>query len=327
MRENTEFAIREYIDGVVRQNSSGFGSYTETAPSKTKFKELCSPLEIRGLRFKNRMVRSGMYEAMATESGEVTPQLEWWLATMAAGGAAVVFPGYTNVCLPRCMTYQTGSYSDRHIAGLTRAAEAIHRNGAVAGLHLAAAGRQANPKLFFSDEECAMGPSAMGPDPLFKTPCREMTEKEIWKAIEDMALPGGGQLYVGDGHILLRQGFRREFPGSGGPAAGAFFPQQVQLAAQLGEEGELAPPGGEAEEDPGQQGLRSGAALHSAQTVGDIVALDQFGFHGSVCSFPSGAAGGADKAVDEEAAVHPRGAGELDVALDLQIPLQPDGAF
>lgn len=187
MRENTEFAIREYIDGVVRQNSSGFGSYTETAPSKTKFKELCSPLEIRGLRFKNRMVRSGMYEAMATESGEVTPQLEWWLATMAAGGAAVVFPGYTNVCLPRCMTYQTGSYSDRHIAGLTRAAEAIHRNGAVAGLHLAAAGRQANPKLFFSDEECAMGPSAMGPDPLFKTPCREMTEKEIWKAIEDMA--------------------------------------------------------------------------------------------------------------------------------------------
>lgn len=183
MRENTEFDVKEYINGIVRQN----GGTNVEVPQGTKFKELCSPLEIRGVKFKNRMIRSGMYEAMATETGEVTPQLEWWLATMAAGGASAVFPGYTNVCLPRCMTYQTGSYSDRHIAGLTRAAEAIHRNGAVAGLHLAAAGRQANPQLFFSDEECAMGPSAMPPDPMFKAACREMTEKEIWKAIEDMA--------------------------------------------------------------------------------------------------------------------------------------------
>lgn len=181
MQKNLEADIRDYVKSILNENDSDID-----IQEGSKFKELCSPFTIKGLTFKNRMIRSGMYEAMANEHGEVTPQLEWWLAAMAKGGSAIVFPGYTNVCLPKCMTYQTGSYSDSHIAGLTRAAEAIHKNGAKAGLHLAAAGRQANPNIFFSDEECAMGPSAMPPDPLFNTACREMTEKEIWKAIEDM---------------------------------------------------------------------------------------------------------------------------------------------
>lgn len=153
-----------------------------------EWKELCSPITIKGVTFKNRMMRSGMYEGMATETGEVTPQLEWWIATVAAGGAALVFPGYTNVCLPRCMPYQIGSYDDRHIPGLKRLAETIHANGAKAGLQQAAAGRQANPRLFFTDKEAVMGPSAIKePSPLYAAPCREMTEEEIWKSIEDTA--------------------------------------------------------------------------------------------------------------------------------------------
>lgn len=163
------------------------GTNTEVKQQKTKFKELCSPITMRGVTFKNRMVRSGMYEGMATENGEVTPQLEWWIARQAAGGASCIFPGYTNVCLPRCMKYQTGSYSDSHISGLKKLADAIHSHGAVAGLQLAAAGRQANPNLFLSDKEEAMGPSAMGPDPLYNSTCREMTEAEIWKSVEDTA--------------------------------------------------------------------------------------------------------------------------------------------
>jgi 2,4-dienoyl-CoA reductase-like NADH-dependent reductase (Old Yellow Enzyme family) len=154
---------------------------------QTKWKELCSPIEIKGVKFKNRMMRSGMYEGMATEQGKVTPQLEWWIARQAAGGAACIFPGYSNVCLPRCMPFQTGSYSDDHIAGLTKLADIIHSHDAVAGLQLAAAGRQSNPNLFFSDEEAVMGPSAMEPCPLYLSSCREMTEAEIWKAIEDQA--------------------------------------------------------------------------------------------------------------------------------------------
>lgn len=156
-------------------------------PKKPRWKELCSPIEIKGVKFKNRIMRSGMYEGMATEQGKVTPQLEWWIAAQAAGGAACIFPGYTNVCLPRCMPFQTGSYSDDHIPGLRKIADTIHKYGAVAGLQLAAAGRQANPNLFFSDKEAVMGPSAMEPCPLYNSKCREMTEEEIWKAIEDQA--------------------------------------------------------------------------------------------------------------------------------------------
>ena len=152
-----------------------------------KWEELCSPIEIRGVMFKNRMIRSGMYEGMATERGEVTPELESWIARQAAGGAACIFPGYTNVCLPRCMPFQTGSYSDIHIPGLKKLADIIHSYGAVAGLQLAAAGRQANPHLFFSNAEAVVGPSAMGPSPLYQAACQEMTESQIWKAVEDQA--------------------------------------------------------------------------------------------------------------------------------------------
>lgn len=154
---------------------------------KPKWEELSSPLEMRGVKFKNRMMRSGMYEGMATDREEVTPELETWIARQAAGGAACIFPGYANVCLPRCMPFQTGLYDDSHIPGLKKLTDIIHSHGAVAGLQLAAAGRQANPNLFFSDAEAVMGPSAMGPSPLYQAACREMTEAEIWKAVEDQA--------------------------------------------------------------------------------------------------------------------------------------------
>lgn len=153
----------------------------------SRWEALSSPIEIGALTFKNRMMRSGMYEGMATERGEVTPELEAWIAEQSAGGAACIFPGYTNVSLPRCMPYQTGSYSDEHIPGLKKLADIIHSHGAVAGLQLAAAGRQANPNLFFSDAEEVMGPSTMGPSPLYQAACREMSEAEIWQAIEDQA--------------------------------------------------------------------------------------------------------------------------------------------
>lgn len=155
-------------------------------PMQTRWTELTSPIEMKGVKFKNRMMRSGMYEGMATDRGLVTPALETWIAKQAAGGAACIFPGYSNVCLPRCMPYQTGSYDDSHIPGLKKLADIIHSHGAVAGLQLAAAGRQANPSLFFSDKESVMGPSAMGPSPMYVAPCREMTETEIWQSIKDM---------------------------------------------------------------------------------------------------------------------------------------------
>lgn len=153
----------------------------------TKWEALSAPIVMKGVRFKNRMMRSGMYEGMATEQGVVTAELESWIARQAAGGAGCIFPGYSNLCLPRCMPFQTGSYSDSHIPGLKRLADIIHSYGAVAGLQLAAAGRQANPNLFFSKAEAVMGPSAMGPSPMYAAECREMTEAEIWKAVEDTA--------------------------------------------------------------------------------------------------------------------------------------------
>ena len=60
---------------------------------------------------------------------------------------------------------------------------------------------------------------------------------------------------VGDFHILFRQSFRGEQPGSG-LAAGSRFPTQlIESAAQLGKERKLSPPGGKSEQDALQQSV------------------------------------------------------------------------
>ena len=107
---------------------------------------LFEPMKIGNLELTNRIAKSATYEHMATLSGRVTDPLVQFNARLAAGGAGLIFTGYTYVepqgkAAPR----QAGADSDDKIAGLARIASAIRAHGARSALQVAHAGVQTWP--------------------------------------------------------------------------------------------------------------------------------------------------------------------------------------
>ncbi|MEZ0348966.1 MAG: NADH:flavin oxidoreductase/NADH oxidase [Thermus sp.] len=105
---------------------------------------LFTPLELRGLRLKNRLAMSPMCQYSATGDGEVT---DWHLLhypTRALGGVGLVLLEATAV-LPegRISPFDLGIWSEDHLPGLRELARRIQEAGAVPGIQLAHAGRKA----------------------------------------------------------------------------------------------------------------------------------------------------------------------------------------
>jgi 2,4-dienoyl-CoA reductase-like NADH-dependent reductase (Old Yellow Enzyme family) len=105
---------------------------------------LLSPLNIRSLTFRNRIVVSPMCQYSSID-GYVNDWHLVHLGARAVGGAALVFTE-ANAVSPegRISPADIGIWSDDHIAGLKRIVDFIHQQGAVAGTQLAHAGRKAS---------------------------------------------------------------------------------------------------------------------------------------------------------------------------------------
>jgi 2,4-dienoyl-CoA reductase-like NADH-dependent reductase (Old Yellow Enzyme family) len=108
--------------------------------------ELLSPIALRGLTLKNRIVISPMcqYSAIA---GMVT---DWHLAHLgrfAIGGAALVFVEATGVeARGRISHGDVGLWNDDQARALSRIADFLKANGAAAGIQLAHAGRKGSTR-------------------------------------------------------------------------------------------------------------------------------------------------------------------------------------
>lgn len=106
--------------------------------------DLLSPLTIRGVTFRNRIVMSPMCQYCANEGFADDWHLVH-LGSRAAGGAALVMVEATAVTKDgRITPGDMGLWSDEHIEPLARIAKFIHSQGAVAGIQLAHAGRKAS---------------------------------------------------------------------------------------------------------------------------------------------------------------------------------------
>ncbi len=105
---------------------------------------LLSPLDIRSLRFRNRIVVSPMCQYSAVD-GYVNDWHLVHLGARAVGGAALVLTE-ANAVSPegRISPADIGIWSDDHIPGLKRIVDFIHQQGAIAGTQLAHAGRKAS---------------------------------------------------------------------------------------------------------------------------------------------------------------------------------------
>lgn len=109
--------------------------------------DLLSPLTIRGVTFRNRIVMSPMCQYIAKDG-----MADDWhlvhLGSRAAGGVGLVIAEATAVTADgRITPGDLGIWSDEHIPPLARIARFVESQGAVAGIQLAHAGRKASCDL------------------------------------------------------------------------------------------------------------------------------------------------------------------------------------
>jgi len=109
--------------------------------------DLLSPITIRGVTLKNRVVMSPMCQYCAVDGYAD----DWHLVhqgSRAAGGAGLIFTEATAVTPEGRISYgDLGIWDDRHIEPLKRITQFIERMGAVPAIQLAHAGRKASCAL------------------------------------------------------------------------------------------------------------------------------------------------------------------------------------
>jgi 2,4-dienoyl-CoA reductase-like NADH-dependent reductase (Old Yellow Enzyme family) len=106
--------------------------------------DLLSPLTIRGVTFRNRIVVSPMCQYCADE-GLASDWHLVHLGSRAVGGAALVFVEATAVTRDgRISPGDMGIWGDQHIEPLGHIARFVHSQGAVPAIQLAHAGRKAS---------------------------------------------------------------------------------------------------------------------------------------------------------------------------------------
>jgi 2,4-dienoyl-CoA reductase-like NADH-dependent reductase (Old Yellow Enzyme family) len=106
--------------------------------------DLLSPLNLRGVTLRNRIVMAPMCQYSAQE-GIANDWHLVHLGSRAVGGTALVLVEATAVTWDgRITPGDLGIWSDEHIEPLARIARFVHSQGAVAGIQLAHAGRKAS---------------------------------------------------------------------------------------------------------------------------------------------------------------------------------------
>ena len=106
--------------------------------------DLLSPLTIRGVILRNRIVMAPMCQYIATDGFADDWHLVH-LGSRAAGGVALVVVEATAVTRDgRITPGDLGIWSDEHVVPLTRITRFVESQGAVAGIQLAHAGRKAS---------------------------------------------------------------------------------------------------------------------------------------------------------------------------------------
>ncbi len=109
--------------------------------------DLLSPLSIRGVTLRNRIVMSPMCQYVAKD-GLADDWHLVHLGSRAAGGVALVIVEATAITADgRITPGDVGIWSDQHAEALARIARFVQSQGAVAGIQLAHAGRKASCDL------------------------------------------------------------------------------------------------------------------------------------------------------------------------------------
>lgn len=100
------------------------------------FEHLFTPIQIRGLELKNRIILPAMGTRMANEKGEVTDRLIAYHAERAKGGSGLNIVEVAAVHRPSSPAHFVWICEDSLIEGHRKLTDAIHANGGKAGIQL-----------------------------------------------------------------------------------------------------------------------------------------------------------------------------------------------
>lgn len=100
------------------------------------FEHLLSPIKIRGLELKNRIILPAMGTRMASEKGEITDRLIAYHAARAKGGCGLNIVEVAAVHRPSSPAHFVWICEDSLIEGHKKLTDAIHENGGKAGMQL-----------------------------------------------------------------------------------------------------------------------------------------------------------------------------------------------
>lgn len=182
--------------------------------------KLFSPLQLRGVTLRNRLVVAPMCQYSATD-GYANDWHLVHLGRFALGGFGTVMVEATAVSPEgRITPGDVGLWDDAHIAPLARVTGFLRENGAVPAIQLAHAGRKASSRRPWEGgdaipasepegwETIAPSPVAFGPD--WPTP-RELTAenlatlREHWRKAAERALKAGFEIvevHAAHGYLL-----------------------------------------------------------------------------------------------------------------------------
>jgi 2,4-dienoyl-CoA reductase-like NADH-dependent reductase (Old Yellow Enzyme family) len=199
-------------------------------PSETGGREdigrplLFTPLDVRGLRLKNRVVISPMCQH-AADDGHATPWHLVHLGKFALGGAALIFTESAAVHPEgRIGVNDLGIWADEHVGQLAQIVDFAHAQGAAMGIQLAHAGRKSGShplgeggKAFTSEElkhqtgpwrrvgpsPIAAGPEWTTPEPLDATGILEIVDSHAAAARRALAAGFDAiELHFGHGYLV-----------------------------------------------------------------------------------------------------------------------------
>lgn len=167
-----------------------------------KYPNLFTPVTIRGITFKNRILATPIQSAGTTRDGCLTEKGTWFFGERAKGGAAVVTVGEAGVnndyALRLGHTTDLTRFDFEKVDDFRRYTYEIKRHGAIASIQLCHGGFESNPRNEKGEPILPIGPSPYT-RPAMDRPGRdggpsaemlmslEMTKEQIKKTVEDFA--------------------------------------------------------------------------------------------------------------------------------------------
>ncbi|MBM4332630.1 MAG: FAD-dependent oxidoreductase [Deltaproteobacteria bacterium] len=150
----------------------------------TKIKNLFSPIKIRSMEVRNRLVMAPMGTNLASQEGEVTPSLISYYEARARGGVGLIITDDTTIT-SSAIYHPNGLrlHDDRLIQSWKNLTQAVHAQGAKIAPQLIHPSFNA-PSAFSGVQPVAASPI---PSRRFREIPRELTVEEIEKIIEQFA--------------------------------------------------------------------------------------------------------------------------------------------